>query len=449
MTRTLIDGAVLSWLVGAPPGPVVVACSGGLDSTVLARVAAPLLLARGHRVVLAHLDHGLRSRSAQADARFVTAMASELSVPCVRARRRPSRAAIAEVGIQAAARSVRRAFLEGVARTWSAGSCFLAHHRDDQAETVRIQQRRSRRAASVVGMPARSGLFVRPFLDVSRQVIRDCALDAGWAWREDPSNRDPRYLRVRVRAEPLRPSDRAGLVREALNRRQVRTYVHGAANRAELSALRRKRPHEVVFARSALAELEEEVAVALLQRHTQRSGRPPTRAALKNLWSAAAEPASGGRRRLDLGAGLQGMLQGDEVRIGEPRHAAVPGIGVVRMPGTDAWALLRARRGAGRQFAVFDGAARPLGGFAGHARRMRPFGGPGSRPVRDLMADAGVPEEARSAWPVAELASGEILWIPGVRASALHPLREASSDAVVLYTIAPRAERHRGLERNS
>src|SRR5690606_12065841 len=110
----------------APGARVVVGASGGLDSTVLLR----LLHAAGFAVAAAHVNYGLRGEASDADEAFVRALAAELGVPC-----HVRRVALPEgENRQDAARRARYAFFEEVAE--GEGVVAVAHHRDDQAETV-------------------------------------------------------------------------------------------------------------------------------------------------------------------------------------------------------------------------------------------------------------------------------------------------------------------------
>lgn len=219
---------------------LVVAVSGGADSVALARLLAELregpARSRGPGLVLAHLDHALRPESSR-EAESVRALGEELSLP-VRIRRlssgevawlRDEPGAVApeglepapssgHAGLQARARWIRRSQLEVWCREESAGAVALAHHRDDQAETVLLQLLRGTRP---VGMAESGpGSFWRPLLGVPGRSLRDWLQERGHSWREDPSNQDDRFLRVALRRkvlpllEELRPGAGATLARQ-------------------------------------------------------------------------------------------------------------------------------------------------------------------------------------------------------------------------------------------
>jgi len=171
---------------------VLVACSGGVDSVLLADLAVERLGAR--RVVIAHLDHAVRPGSEE-DSAFVEDFAAKLRARFVRGRLPPGGSGEARL------RTERYAFLEAERERAGARWVLTGHNRDDQAETVLLALIRSARASGLAGMSARSGTILRPLLDVPRAEIEGEARRRALIWREDPTNREPAYLRNRIRKE--------------------------------------------------------------------------------------------------------------------------------------------------------------------------------------------------------------------------------------------------------
>ena len=184
--------------------PFGVALSGGADSAMLAVVANAYAHKHGTELHFFHIHHGLLE---QADAwvEQVQALASLLDRPLHVIN---VNVAVGEgKGIEAAARDARYAALTQAAQAAGVTRIGLAHHRDDQAETVLL---RLLRGAGVSGLSAmkreitRDGIaFIRPWLDVDRAAIL-AASDAfttatGWQAVQDPTNSDPRYTRAAVR----------------------------------------------------------------------------------------------------------------------------------------------------------------------------------------------------------------------------------------------------------
>jgi tRNA(Ile)-lysidine synthase len=186
--------------------PVLVAASGGLDSTVLAHGLAGLLGAEA--VVLGHVHHGLRGAEADADAAAVAALAGGLG--CRHEQRRIAPHALREgatsrerLTLQEAARAGRYAALEAMAEVAGAATIATAHHADDQAETVLLRILRGTGPDGLGGIPERSGRIVRPLLRLRRADLEAYAEAQGLAWREDASNASPAYTRNRLRREWL------------------------------------------------------------------------------------------------------------------------------------------------------------------------------------------------------------------------------------------------------
>lgn len=185
---------------------VLVAVSGGLDSTALAHLLHAR--ARRHRLVLAlgHVNHGLRGEASDADEAAVQALGAALGLPvrCLRADPRPRReggASRTRPTLQEAARDMRYAALRAMAGELGAERIATAHTADDQAETVLLRLLRGSGPDGLSGIPERSpdGVIVRPLLEVSRAALEAYALAQRLAWREDASNAKTEYARNRLR----------------------------------------------------------------------------------------------------------------------------------------------------------------------------------------------------------------------------------------------------------
>ncbi|OZI32992.1 tRNA lysidine(34) synthetase TilS [Bordetella genomosp. 1] len=221
------------WPAGAR---VAVAVSGGADSAMLAVAAASL----GRDLVLFHVHHGLQAPADDWQAQ-VEALAGALGVPLHSAR-----VAVAPdggKGIEAAARAARYAALAGLAREAGVRYVMLAHHRNDQAETVLL---RLLRGAGPQGMGAmrpattRDGIvYLRPWLDLDRARILAAAAAyaarTGWHAVQDPTNTDPAYTRaaVRTRLTPVLDARWPGW--QAVVARQARHMAEAAEILAEVA----------------------------------------------------------------------------------------------------------------------------------------------------------------------------------------------------------------------
>ncbi|MDR1791212.1 MAG: tRNA lysidine(34) synthetase TilS [Propionibacteriaceae bacterium] len=189
--------AVVQAIAAHVHAPMLVAVSGGADSLALAAGAA-IAGRRGSLLVRAVVvDHQLQPDSAAVAAATVAKLA-ELGVPA-------EVVAVDVVesgdGLEAAARQARYDALAACAQPGEV--VLLGHTLDDQAETVLLGLARGSGTRSLAGMPAVRGGFVRPLLGIRRATTRQCCLEMGITWWDDPLNADERFARVRVRQTVL------------------------------------------------------------------------------------------------------------------------------------------------------------------------------------------------------------------------------------------------------
>lgn len=193
-----------------PGRGVLVAASGGIDSTVLAHALAALAPRLGLRVALGHVNHGLRGAESDADEDFVRRLGATLGARVASVRVDPGALRIGGASrsrptLQEAARRLRYDALLALAEQEGCERIATAHHGDDQAETLLLRLLRGTGPDGLGGIPERSweGRVVRPLLRVSRAAIEAWARAQGLSWREDSSNSSPRYRRSRLRTRWL------------------------------------------------------------------------------------------------------------------------------------------------------------------------------------------------------------------------------------------------------
>lgn len=264
---------------------LLLAVSGGPDSTALLWLAARWRkgLRRGPRLVAATVDHGLRPRSA-AEARAVATFARALGVThCTLSwsGRKPVS------GLQAAARKARYRLLAEAARKAGARHVLTAHTLDDQAETVLLRLAHGSGPSGLAAMTRMAPLpagepgaiaLVRPLLDVSKARLVATLARAGIPHVDDPSNRDPRFARARLRAampalarEGLTPHRLARLAQRV---RRVEATVEMAVDAAQaaLAPGPWSERGPIAMAADRFAGLPDEVALRLLGRAIARVG---------------------------------------------------------------------------------------------------------------------------------------------------------------------------------
>ena len=411
-TTRSIRAAVLAFVRAhdlLPPGPLVVAVSGGTDSVALLLLLNSLAPELGLDLHVALFDHRLRPRASAKDAAFVADLAQShgATIRIGRAERVPKS--------EDEARELRYAFLRRAAHETGAKLIATGHTRDDQAETVLLHATRGSGLAGLAGMRPKRDDIVRPLLAIGRaETVAVCA-DAKVAPREDTSNRDLKYARNRIRhtvlpeLERINPQVRAALARLADAAAQITDLSRDATERALADATTGDR---IDLGRLDGPHRDEALALAWYR----ATGRPLAarhRGALAGLTATSAGSAAlalpGGRALREYGelhiqpaGAATGQVNVAQTRLDLDRpvdwagwtirlSATPPGPDVLAVPAPDTELVVRSRRPGDR-----------LGGRL----RMK---------VQDLFVDAKVPERARATHPLVATTNGEVWWVVGLK----------------------------------
>lgn len=175
---------------------VLVGLSGGADSLSLLKCALHVGSERTISVGAVIIDHKLQAESANTSNR-VAGIARELGADPVLVINVEVAKGPSSGGMEAAARNARRIAFNNVLTEHKAKAILLGHTLEDQGETVLLGLARGSGARSLSGMRAKEGIYRRPFLGITRQIVRDEVSDLDVF--EDPHNSDLKYSRVRVR----------------------------------------------------------------------------------------------------------------------------------------------------------------------------------------------------------------------------------------------------------
>ncbi len=447
---------------------LLVAVSGGADSTALLLGLQRVAPEFGVTLAAAHLHHGLRGAEAEADLQFVEALCARLAVPLERARwntrlRMRRRALSGEAGL----RTLRREFLRDAARRQGADAIATAHTADDQLETVLMRLLRGTGLPGLGGMRPRAGRWLKPLLEATRADLEADLRGAGESWREDASNREALYTRNRLRhgAVPalllaLDPGADVERGRAALARRVARAAreVREAdrairrAVRPLLAGLARRSGDGFALASGRLTSSPRAVRRALLRalwrrnapdqpglthRHLESllgllgSGRSGARVGLPGGWAAE-------RDRNRIRFGRPGRERGLGVRLTVPGRSKFVGGSVQGGWASGAAARRRlAAKPAGDEWFAAEGLEGGLAvRTAGAEEVFTPFGG--RRPVRlgEFLKKQQVSRQLKCR-PTVLADAGGILWVIGVRRSARAPVSPATRRALWVHV-----ERH-------
>ena len=167
---------------------LLIALSGGADSVALAALLAEARSEYDLTLFAAHLDHGIRPESAD-DAAFCAELCRKLEIPltCARLEIREEAARL-HMGLETLARMRRYEFLQAQRQQTGADFIALAHHMDDQAETVLMHLGRGAGPGGVCGMRELSGDLYRPLLGFRKAELQAYVKSRGLSWREDATN---------------------------------------------------------------------------------------------------------------------------------------------------------------------------------------------------------------------------------------------------------------------
>jgi tRNA(Ile)-lysidine synthase len=414
-----------------PPGPALVAVSGGPDSLALLDLLARSAAAASLALHVAHVDHGIAPDSGRVmDA--VRDLASRYRLPFL-----GERLELGPRATETAARRARYDWLERTARSRGAGVIFTAHHREDQIETVLMRVLNGTGPAGLAGMAWRRGRIVRPLLGMSRAELADHVRTLGLPVWEDPANRDVRHLRawIRIALLPLLRARIPDLDRRLLRlaRLAARQRVAWDALLEREAALELRDEHDgVSVAAPPLRDYDSRTVEALLGALGRRAGCHvgPLRAArierllaggrsgaVAQLGSGCAAELTFGRLRLFRGASSDsrdGFAAREWSPVSIDTGAGGAELGAMRLRWCLEAAPARLERTAMTSWFV-PGTYQVRPWRPGD--RIRPLGGTGRRLVVHCMQDVRMARHTRASWPV--VTAGEtVVWVPGVCRSA-------------------------------
>jgi len=433
---------------------VLVAVSGGADSVALLDALCSLRGQLDLTLTAVHVHHGLRPE-ADMEADVVRRLCDDLGVAC-HVERVTVKQAPPWDGLEAESRRARHAAWERVARAVGAARVATGHTADDQAETVLMRLLQGAGPRGLGGIAPARGRLISPLIETRRDAIVEHLRRRGLVWIEDPTNRETRFLRNRIRhdllpfmAELTGASVVEALCRSAAAARALVADLEARA-RADLHRLATREAAGFTLDTDALEQRPIELAAEMLRQAAALLGearplRGPAQRALRKLLAEAPR-----RRAVRLGR-LVAERSGRRLRVGPAALPAVttrdwPVPGVLEMP--EISRRLTARvftrptdyvvpRDAAR--AAFDADALPPA-LTVRARRsgdlFSPFGAAELRRLKSFLIDAEVPRWERPRTALVE-AGGEIIWVAGVRRGRVAPMTAATARILELTIESP------------
>jgi tRNA(Ile)-lysidine synthase len=406
---------------------ILLALSGGADSVALFHALIALRERFGYRLAAAHFNHHLRGDESYRDQAFVCDLCARAQIELVVGHAED----LGGCNLEERARELRYRFLHSAADRIGASHIALAHHADDQAETVLIRLLRGTGVAGLGAMAEASGRLIRPMLSLGRGEIIDYLSAIGARFVTDSTNRSPAILRNRLRAEliPMLERDYAPQFGRRLGElademRSLDDFVSAAAE-AELD---RSPGAALSIDIARFATLHPALAAAVIRALVRRQTgtlRRLTRAHVEAMRRLCLDGPPNGTINLPSGWRAErqyGRLQLRNSAPPRPAEFLIPiesdsttiapglvfegsviGVSEAAMPATPFEALFdtgQVRCGlAARSFVPGD--------------RIHPLGMAGTRKVKDVFIDHKVPRSRRAALPIV-VAGDEVVWIPGL-----------------------------------
>jgi tRNA(Ile)-lysidine synthase len=404
-----------------------VAVSGGADSVALLTLLAPICKKNKIKLVVLHLDHGLRSTSAQ-DAKWVKALAKKAGATCAVERREVTAHQTQAISVEMAAREVRQSFFADCRAKYKLDAIATGHQADDVAETVLLRLMRGAGASGLAPLRAQSRGLIRPLLNISGAAIRSWLKQKKLTWREDTTNKDVSIPRNQMRhdilpflEEKFGPALRMNVCRTAAILQEEDALLEEMAQ----DYISHERHDQTVDMKRLQA------APVALQRRVMRLW----------LWKADVPLPSNFEtveRLLTMEAGEKEQLAEEVYAIHQDGALWIIKTTPVARPakkvsirGTTSWGSIiiscasaigieSVAHGAGVYPAVCTINPDALGGKSLMVRsrlpgdRLQPYGMKGTKKVQDIFVDAKVPEHTRDGVPLL-VCGDEVVWIPGYR----------------------------------
>ena len=428
---------------------IVIACSGGPDSLALADLLRRMAGRWELRLCIAHFEHGIRGEASIADARFVEEQAKRWGIPFyMESADVPAYAKERQLSLETAARRLRHRFLSKTCDQLGFDWIALAHHADDQAETILMHLLRGSGLEGLTGIRAKNGRLIRPLLEFRKQELEDYCLDHMLEPRLDATNEVPEGTRNRIRLKllpELRKEYNASVETSLLHLGRMAGEIHDflqtELQRVWVEAVRweGERPElsQEVF-RQLHPTMQRVLLRAYLAALSDGSTRDMEFIHFEKVRELLTDGTTGGQ--CDLPHGLRIRLSyGWLHRVADSEQeyplceVKVPGWTELPAYGISLWTELLSdapkETGALEYYCDYR-KLRSRIFIRGRHEGDRISCSGGTKKLKELFIDTRLRQEQRDGYPL--LVSGEqILWVPGIRRSNLFPVDEGTKE--ILY----------------
>ncbi|WP_134702195.1 tRNA lysidine(34) synthetase TilS [Ammoniphilus sp. YIM 78166] len=443
---------------------ILVGVSGGVDS--LALLDALFRLSQKHhwQVFAAHLNHQFRGEEAEEDAHYVQEFCQERGIPCeIGSCNVPELIERTQANPQEAARTARFSFFHDVADKWQNNKLALAHHANDQAETVLMRILRGTSVEGLAGIPYQrdeAGLsIVRPFLSFYKQELESYCSLQGITPRLDSSNLMPKYHRNFIRLEVIpwleeqvNPSLQEALVQLGSIAREESQYLDDLSRNTLEGIMKSKEENKIKIKGTLFLNFHlalQRRMIKLIFSYLSREYGNVSFIHIESIldWMKQGRTAS----QIELPHKLYVRKDYDDITffrdLSTPEDLKKSYCYIIGIPGRTyikeikAWLTAEIRHGdmilnqlESKQEALFD-LDQLMGPVVIRSRhpgdRMKILGMEGTKKVKDILIDEKIPRQEREALPL--LADDQsVLWIPGIRRSGRALVTAHTSRQLVL-----------------
>lgn len=430
---------------------IVIGVSGGIDSMVLLHLLWSLNMQHHHgwELHVVHLNHCFRGEEARKDAEYVERICLELDVRFhLFERDVPAYMKQTGLGAQEASRNLRYELYEQVARDVKAAKVLVAHHADDQVETILFRMLRGTSSGGLTGMPIRRELshgieLIRPLLPFYKEQLVTYSKQVGLAPREDSSNQSRKYQRNKLRLDVLplfheiNPRYREHILQLAYTIRQEDTYLMEKSKEMLTQVTERWEPNRIIVSLNKFQSCDlalQRRMITLILSYLSSSIEWSSQHVEAVLSVARAENPSAVYylpKKLAVKR-VYNQLHFSEgsVLLGQPTgpfryELDTPGTTFIQESGLEfrlsIHGSIESLPHMGKSTALFDLDRLP-GALAVRNRqngdRISLLGSAGSTKLKEAMIDAKIPRSLRDRLPLL-VSDDEIIWVPGVRRSSV------------------------------
>ncbi|UOY91432.1 tRNA lysidine(34) synthetase TilS [Ectobacillus sp. JY-23] len=423
---------------------VVVGVSGGMDSMALLYYLQGIKERYHLQIIVAHIDHMFRGEQSAADMHHVIKVCEEFNLTCEAAQVNVSQYQKENgLGVQEAARECRYGHFAKVMEKYQADCLALAHHGDDQIETIMMRMVRGSISKGYAGIPVKrtfaGGIIIRPFLSVTKDDIKAYCADQGIIYRNDPSNEKDTYTRNRFRKYILpflkqeNPNVHVHLQRFSKFVEEDEKYLQELAFEKLNTVIKKKDKNRIVISIPAFESLPmplQRRGIQLILNYLYEYQLPSSLSSIhiEQALSFLRRPHPSGS--LDFPVGLKVMRSYTECEFyffsekPEEFFYNLPVPGKVVLPNGDEVTaevskLYPHTSDSSLFVGSYDAISTPLSvRTRKNGDRMTIKGMNGTKKIKAIFIEEKVPKQQRDSWPIVCDVQGEIIWIPLLKQSA-------------------------------